>query len=174
MTHSTSLRVKGFTIIEVIAYIAVLGIIGTSFSSVFLWGIKTYTKSQVMQETTWNAQRAMDIMEQEIRAAEDVYSPTTSVSQLSLETTRYTAPDHSTSFIDFFLCEEKLCFKKESQDPVVLTSNNVRVTQLSFQEVRTDPAIPSVRITLRVEYKNPNSRPELSSSLELSSVASVR
>lgn len=165
---------KGFTLIEVIAYVAVLGIIGTSFSAVFLWSIKTYTKSQVMQETTWNAQRAMDIMVQEIREAEDVYSSTTGVSQLSLETTRYAAPGHPTSFIDFFLCEEKLCFKRESQDAVVLTSNNVRVMELSFQKVRTGAAISSVQVIVRVEYKNPNNRPELISSLELRSVASVR
>lgn len=173
MTHSISLR-AGFTLIEVIAYVAVLGIIGTSFSAVFLWGVKTYTKSQVMQETAWNAQRAMDIMVQEIREAEDVYSPTTSVSQLSLETTRYTAPGHLTSFIDFFLCAEKLCVKRESGDSVALTSSNVRVTQLSFREVRTSAAISSVQVTLQVEYKNPNNRPELISSLELSSAASVR
>lgn len=165
---------NGFTIIEVIAYVAVLGIIGTSFSAIFLWGIKTHTKSQVMQETTWNAKRAMDAMVQEVREAEDIYSPTTSGSQLSLETTKYTTPGHLTSFVDFFLCEEKLCFKRESQDPAVLTSNNVRVIQLSFQEVRTVAAISSMQITLQVEYKNPNNRPELSSFVELSSVASVR
>lgn len=165
---------RGFTIIEVIAYVAVLGIIGTSFSSVLLWGIKTYTKSQAMQETTWNAKRAMDIIVQEIREAEDVYSPTTSTSQLSLETSKYTPSGHATSFIDFFLCEEKLCFKRESQPAVVLTSNNARVTELSFQEVRTAATIPSVQVILEVEYKNPNNRPELISVLELSSVASVR
>lgn len=165
---------RGFTIIEVIAYVAVLGIIGTSLSSVFLWGVKTYTKSQVMQETTWNAKRALDVMVQEVREAEAVYSPTTSGPQLSLETSRYAASGHATSFIDFFLCEEKLCLKKESQDPVVLTSNNVRITQLNFQEVKTSPAVSSVQIALTVEYKNPNNRSELISSVELSSVASIR
>ncbi len=165
---------RGFTIIEVIAYVAVLGIIGTSFSAVFLWGVKTYTKSQVMQETTWNAKRAMDAIVQEVRGAEDIYSPTTSGTQLSLETTNYTTPGHPTSFIDFFLCEEKLCFKRELQSAVVLTSNNVRVTQLSFQEVKTGSAISSVQVVLQAAYKNPNNRPELGSLVELNSVASMR
>ena len=165
---------NGFTIVEVIAYVAVLGIIGTSFSAVFLWGVKTYTKSQVIQETTWNARRAMDAIVQEVREAESIYSSTTLASQLSLETSKYTPSGHATSFLDFFLCEEKLCVKRESQDPVVLTSDNVRVTLLSFQEVRSSLATPSLRVTLRVEYKNPNNRPELISSLELSSVASLR
>lgn len=165
---------NGFTLIEVVAYVAVLGIIGTSILAVFLWSIKTYTKSQVMQETAWNAKRAMDVMVQEIREAESIYSPTTSGSQLSLETTKYTAPGHLTSFIDFSLCEEKLCLKRESQDPAVLTSSNVRVTGLSFQEVRTIASRPSVQVTMSVEYKNPNNRPELSSFVELRSVASMR
>src|SRR3990167_7852525 len=84
--HQLETMKKGFTVIEVMAYVAVLGIIGTSFSAVLLWSIKTYTKSQVMQETAWNAQRAMDIVVQEIREARRVYTPTTSSSQLSLLT----------------------------------------------------------------------------------------
>ncbi len=164
----------GFTIIEVIAYVAVLAIVGASFSAVLLWSIKTYTKSQVMQETVWNAQRAMDIVVQEIREAQGVYVPTTSASQLSLATSKYTSAGHTRSFIDFFLCQERLCLKKESQDPVALMSDNVRVTSLSFVQVQTSPGVESVRITLQVEYKNPNNRPELISQVELSSAASIR
>lgn len=165
---------KGFTIVEVIAYVAVLGIIGTSFSAVLAWSMKTYAKSQIMQETAWNAQRAMDIMVQEIREAERVYVPTTLDSQLSLATVKYASPGHEESFIDFFVCQEKLCLKKESQDPIALTSDAVRVTGLSFTRVQQAPTAGSVRITIRVEYKNPNNRPELISSVELSSAASIR
>jgi type II secretory pathway pseudopilin PulG len=174
MTHLTSLRAKGFTIIEVIAYVAVLGVIGTSFSSVLLWSVKTYTKSQVMQETAWNAQRAMGMMAQEIREAKEVYIPTTLVSQLSLVTSKYAGTGHAESFIDFFVCQERLCFKKESQDPVALTSQNVRVTSLSFMRVQTGPGADSVRMILGVEYNNPNNRPELTSEVELTSAASIR
>jgi type II secretory pathway pseudopilin PulG len=165
---------KGFTVIEVLAYVAVLGIIGTSFSAVLLWSIKTYTKSQVMQENVWNAQRAMDLMVQEIREAQGVYNPTTLGSQLSLATSKYASAGHTGSFIDFFVCQERICFKKESQDPVALITDNVRVTLLSFMRVQSAPGAESVRITLRVEYKNPNNRPELISSVELSSASSVR
>ncbi len=168
------IRSGGFSIVEVVAYVAVLGIIGTSFSAVLLWGMKTYTKSQVMQETTWNAQRAMDVMVQEIREAKGVYVPTTSVSQLSLVTSKYAGTGHAESFIDFFLCQERLCFKKESQDPVALTSQNVRVTALSFVRVQTSPEAESLRMTLQVEYNNPNNRPELTSEVELTSAASIR
>ena len=174
MTHSTSLRVKGFTLIEVAAYIAVLGILGVSLTNVLLWSIKTYTKSQVLQETAWNAQRAMDIMVQEIREAQGVYNPTTLTSQLSLATSKYASAGHTESFIDFFLCAEKVCIKKESQNPVAIMSDNVRVTSLSFVQVQSSPATKSVRISMRVEYKNPNNRPEFISQIELSSAASIR
>lgn len=167
-------KLEGFSVIEVVVYVAVLGIIGVSFSAVLLWSMKTHTKSQVLQETVWNAQRAMDIIVQEIREAKRVYNPTTLPSQLSLVTSKYAPAGHADSFIDFFVCEEKLCLKKESQDPVVLTSGNVSVTSLSFLQVQTSPAAESVRITLRIEYNNPNNRPELISSAELSSAASIR
>ena len=165
---------KGFTIIEVVAYVAVLGIIGTSFSTLLLWGMKTYTKSQVMQETVWNVQRAMDSMVQEIREAKGVYIPTTSVSQLSLVTSKYAGQGHTESFIDFFLCGEKLCCKKEAQDSVALTSDNVRVAALSFVRIQTGLGSESVRMTLQVEYNNPNNRPELISSVELRTGVSIR
>lgn len=165
---------KGFTIIEVVAYVAVLGIIGTSFSSVLLSSIKTYTKTQVMQDTTWNAQRAMDSMVQEIRESDHIYTPTTASSQLSLATSRYASPGHETSFIDFFLCGEKLCLKKESQDPIALTSDAVRVTGLVFTRVQQAPNAESLRITMQVEYKNPNNRPERVSQIELTSAVAIR
>ncbi|OHA67018.1 MAG: hypothetical protein A3C82_00970 [Candidatus Wildermuthbacteria bacterium RIFCSPHIGHO2_02_FULL_47_12] len=165
---------KGFTIIEVVAYVAVLGILGTSFSATLLWSMKTYTKSRVMHQTLWDAQRAMDTMVQEIREARRVYIPTTSASQLSLATSKYAPAGHAESFIDFFLCEEKLCMKKESQDPAAITSDSVRVASLSFTRVQQAPGAESIRITLQVGYKNPNGRPELASSVELSSAASIR
>jgi type II secretory pathway pseudopilin PulG len=165
---------NGFTIVEVIAYVAVLGIIGTSFSAVLLWSMKTYKKSQVLQETAWNAQRAMDVMVQEIREAKGVYTPTTIGSQLSLATSKYAPAGHAESFLDFFLCGETLCLKRESQDPVALMSDTVRVTSLSFVRVQSAPGAESVRITLQVEYNNPNNRPELISQVTLSSGASIR
>ncbi len=126
-----------------------------------------------MAETLNNSQRAMEIMVYEIRGAKSIYSPTTTENQLSLETIRYLPAGEKTSFIDFYLCAESLCLKKESQNPTVLTSQEVKVTSLIFTQIITG-SIPSLQIELEISYKNPENRPEYRAAVKLVSTASLR
>jgi len=112
---------QGFTIIEFIVYIAVLAILGGAVSTLFLWTLKAHTKAQVLQETTFSAQLAMDRVMHEVREAESLYLPTTTATQVSLKTTASAPPGETTGYIDFFLCGQTLCMKKEEAVPVALT-----------------------------------------------------
>lgn len=127
-----------------------------------------------MREVLDNNQRAMETMLYEIREAKSVYTPTTTSNQLSLETTHYLPSGETSTYIDFFLCGDRLCLKKESENPIALTSDRVKVTNLNFTQVATGAATPSIRISLRVEYNAPASKPEYQASLELTSTASLR
>ena len=116
-----------------------------------------------------NARRALEIITYEIKGAKSIYTPTTTSNQLSLETTRYLPIGENESFIDFFLCGSRLCLKKESQDPIFLTSDSVTVTQLEFIRIEG----PSVKINLTIDYGNPND-PKRYSSASLTSTVSLR
>ena len=164
---------KGFTLLEILVYIGVLGIIIVAISSFLIWATQSNTKAKVMRETLDNARRAMEIMTYEIREAKNIYTPTSTSTQLSLEITHYLPERETRSYIDFYLCNFHLCLKKESQNPISLTSDNVEVENLSFTQVITN-GVPSVQINLKLDYKNPNNRPEYQATVELNSTVSLR
>ena len=168
---------KGFTLLEVLIYIGVLGIIVVAVSSYFLWSIQASTKVKVIGETLDNARRTMEIMVYEIREAESIYTETSIFDfhpgQLSLETKKYLPEGENTTYIDFYLSEGKLCLKKESQSPICFTSERVEVTSLVFSQIGNSN-LPSIQIDLSVDYRNPTGRPEYQAQVNLRNVASFR
>ena len=169
--------ITGFTLIEILIYIVVLVIIITAVSTFFLWGIRSNTKAKVMRETLDNSSRAMETITREIKEAESIYTPTSVFNshpgQLSLEATKYLPEGETTSYVDFYLCGTQLCFKKESQDPIALTSDKVEVSNLVFSRIITNE-IPSVQINLNIDYKDSTGRPEYQASVNLISTISLR
>jgi len=169
----------GFTLIEVLIYIGVLGIILTAIFSLLIVSNRSNIKAKVMRETLEDARRAMDVMVREIKEAKSVYVPTTGFNpltnsyQLSLETINYLPVDEETTYIDFFLCDSHLCLKKESQDPVSITKDNVEVNNLAFTRIVSGDST-SVQIELEMKYKNPSNRPEYQATVNLTSTASLR
>lgn len=165
---------KSFTLIEMLVYIGVLAIIITAISSFFLWTIRANTKTKVTREALDNARRSMEIIIYETKEAQSVYTPTSTSTQLSLETTHYLIQGEKTSYIDFYLCGTQLCLKKESQNPIALTSERVEVKNLFFSQVATTSTFPSIQVSLTIDYKNPSNLPEYQASVHLSSTASLR
>jgi type II secretory pathway pseudopilin PulG len=163
----------GFTLIEVLVYIGLLSIILVAIFSFLTQSVHLSGKAKVMRETLDNARRAMEIMVYEIKEARTIYDPTSTSTQLSLETLHYLPGGEATTYVDFYLCGSQLCLKKEFQDPIILTSDKVEVDSLVFTQVVTGQ-IPSVQIELKIDYKNVSSRPEYQASVNLKSTASLR
>ena len=164
----------GFSLIEALVYIAVLSIIITAVVSFILWSVYSYTKAKVARETLDNAERVIRVITNEIREADSIYTPTTTASQLSLETVKYLPLGEEITYIDFYLCDSRLCFKKESQDPIVLTSDEVEITNLTFNQISSGGVESSIQISLTIDYKNPTGRSEYDASVSLTSTASLR
>jgi len=158
---------------EVLVYVAVLAIIVLAISSFFLWAISSNTKAKVLRETLDNARRVMEIITYEIKEAKSVYTPITTSTQLSLETTHYLPEGEEKSYIDFYLCDTQLCLKKESQDSIALTSDSVEIDNLVFTRI-VSGEFPSIQIDLTINYKNPVNRPEYQASVHLTSTTSLR
>ena len=164
---------RGFTLIETLVYIGILAIVVGVIFSFLIWSINSSTKVKVMKETSDNARRAMEIMVYETREARSIYTPTSTSTQLSLKTLHYSPIGENAAYIDFYICGTQLCLKKESQDPIALTSDNVKVDNLFFTQIVTEE-IPSVQIELKIDYKSPNNRPEYQASVDLKSTVSLR
>ena len=138
---------KGFSLLELVVAIAIFAILMGAVVTFFLSMNNSSIRTTASRDVTENARRALDEITYEIRSAKGVYTPTTTASQLSLETLRYLPSGENDTFIDFFLCGTAVCLKKESQEPVAITSNSVQVTSLSFTQISTGTT-PSIKVSL--------------------------
>lgn len=160
---------KGFTLLEILVSLAIFSfILGAVVTFLFSMNVSN-SKTKSDREASENAKRALEEITYEIRSAKSIYTPTTTANQLSLETSRYLLSGESTAFIDFFLCGSSVCLRKESQDPIALTSDSVQVTNLTFSQISTG-ATPSVQVNLTVNSGTGDN----SSSVSLTSTASIR
>ena len=165
---------RGFTLVETLVYIVIISIIVTVVVSTLLWIVRSEANAKARRVTADNTRNAMRIMTREIREAKGLYTPTmTTPTQLSLETTKNLPPEETGTYIDFFLCGTRLCFKRESQSPVALTSEDVVVTNVVFTEITTG-STPSVQSTLQVKYQNPGNKPELEVTMNATTTVSLR
>jgi len=169
---------KGFTLIEIVIYIGILGIIVSIVASILLWVVNSNVKVKAMRDVLANGRRAIAIMSHEIKEAKGIYFPTTTSTQISLETSEHVPQGENMSYLDFFLCGQgnatnTLCVKKESVSPYALTSETVEIRNLMFSLVYSSTT-PSLGITLEIRYKNPNNRSERQASVILNSTVLSR
>ncbi|MEK7482602.1 MAG: type II secretion system protein [Patescibacteria group bacterium] len=165
---------EGFTMVEILVYVAVLGLLVSAIASFFLWASNVSAKNQAMAEVLNNGQRALSTITIEIRKAKTVYSPTMSASQLSLETNDSLGAGETSGFVDFFLCGEQLCLKREGQPVLAITSDKVVVSYLSFTVVNYSTTTASVQIGLKVDYKGGEGKAERQAAFNATSTAALR
>lgn len=164
----------GFTLVELLVYIAVFSIVVGVLTGFIVWVYHSNIKAQAMRETLNNARRAVEIISHELREARGIYGPTTTSTQLSLETLHYLPEGELSSYIDFFVCGTRLCLKKESEFPFAITSDKMVVESLIFSAIASTSSIPSVQIELKLKYKNPADKAEYRALVAVTSTASMR
>lgn len=146
---------RGFTLMEMVVYVALVAIVGTAIG-IFAFniiGIGARIKNNI--QVLSSAQRAMETMVFAVRDSRSVYWPTSvfdsSPGQISLERTASSTSAEGTEFIDFFQCGESLCQKEEGKEPVNLTGSGTIITNLSFNYIQHGTSSSAVRITLELE-----------------------
>ncbi|MEK7124348.1 MAG: type II secretion system protein [Patescibacteria group bacterium] len=171
--HTNDTNKNGFSLIEVLVSVSIISFILLVLTS-FVLEINTFnSKTTGKREVAQNAGKVLDLITYEIKGAKSIYSPTTTQSQLSLETYKYLPAGEEITFTDFFICGTNICQKKESKSPIPLMSNAVKVGSLQFSEVLTG-SYRSVKINLTVDYVNPSSNPNNNASISLNSTVSLR
>ncbi len=171
MNHKT----RGFTLTELIVYIAIFVILITTVTLFAMAFIKATTKSRIKKEVVSGTYSAMKTMVYEIKRANSVYTPTSVFDshpgQLSLETSQELPEGEQITHLDFYLDGEenhkRLYLKRESQNPQLLISKNLKVTNLEFEYLAS-----ASRIDLTLEYDT--FAPEYQYSYSLSSGGSIR
>jgi type II secretory pathway pseudopilin PulG len=170
----SSQKQLGFTLMEALLYMAILVVILSVVVSLFLWAVRSQAKAQATRTVADNTRNVVQVMLREIREAHSLYTPTmTASNQLSLETRQDVPSGETSTYLDFFLCGTRVCLKREFQNPIALTSEQVQVTNLKFVEVSTG-SVPSVQIIFDMVYDNPNNKPELDVSVQIQTTSSMR
>jgi type II secretory pathway component PulJ len=150
---------KGFTLIEIVLYVALSAIIGLVLVTFFIQAIKITETSRSSRESLDNARHSINLIEQEIRQATSVYNLTsvfgTNPGQLSLETTRDLPADDDTTYVDFYVDAGGLYIKREGQSTMLITSQKVKVTNLVFTLLNTTAEGSAVKTDLTIEYSDP-------------------
>jgi len=165
---------KGLSLINFLVYIAVLSFIALALSSFVYWMISSTQKAKTARETINNAHRTTRFMIQEIKRAKSIYTPTTNLNQLSLETPYNSPSGEDTTYIDFYLCGDYVCFKKEGEPPIVLTSDQLTVTKLEFYQGGGVNGPPWIQVVLDIDHKNPHDWMRQAMSVNLNSTISMR
>ncbi|MDP2641515.1 MAG: type II secretion system protein [Candidatus Yanofskybacteria bacterium] len=165
---------KGFTILEFLVYATILVLVLFAIGSFLLWTVRVHMKAEAMRETRISSERVLERMGREIREAKSIYTPTSVYAehpgQLSLETSKYALAGDQTSYIDFFLCESRLCLKKEGEIPIALSPAALEITRLVFSQIDSG----SVRIELEARRETASERPEFQASVSITTTVSVR
>jgi len=170
-------KTNGFTLIEMLVYVATLAILTGALINFFIWSIDVNAKIKTKQTTLKEAQKAIEKILFEIREAQSIYTPTSVFGQhpgqLSLKTTHNPPTGETSTFIDFYLCGEQICFKKEGYEATPLTSDKTIVEQLFFTRLSAS-STESIQIGLSLKYNTPNNKPAWQASTSLTSTATIR
>lgn len=144
----------GFSLIEIIIYVALVSIIAVSFV-VFIIDVTTSSqKARVRQEVQQNARFAFQRITREIRAADDVNAGSsafgTSPGVLSL------AADNPTDDPTVFSVNGGVLQITQGANPAQdLTSDRFVVTNLVFTDLSVNNRTKNIMIELTLEHPNP-------------------
>ena len=167
---------RGFTLIEILIYTALLVIISVVSVSFFIQVVNVTETSRRSREALDNAKGALETINQEIRHADSIYTPTSVLDsasgQLSLETLRDLPTDEESTYVDIYLDSQRLYLKREGVIDQLITSEKVKVTKLQFGLLADTSSKPAVQVTLTVEYYDQAAGP--SNSVTLTSTSTLR
>lgn len=142
------MKQKGFTLIEVLVYAGVVGIVASSVISFSLWMLRTQGNLERQEVGLTEGERVMATISREIWGSFEVYEPTSALGehpgQLSLKTAQGVPAGDPFAYTDIYMCGDKVCVKREGEDPVVASSEDAVVEQLIF----TRSGARSFRVTL--------------------------
>ncbi len=137
-------RQKGFTLIELILYVAILGSLLTGISMYFGMSLTTRVKNQSVAEVDRQGTLVLDYITQVIRNATSITSP---VAGSNATSATFVVPTGSLSPTIFSLSGTTLQVQ-EGASTFALTNSKVEVSSLTF----TNQSISGTRGIMRVSF----------------------
>lgn len=164
----------GMTLIEILVYVALLGMIAVFVSNSLIYLANTYQQARAEREVVSNARLAMETVERTVAQATSVYPPTSrfnqDLGQLSLATTVGTDANHATAYADFYVDNGRLYSRPEGQGEIPISAASVKVNRFYLERIMQGLGREAVKVTLQVSYARAHS----SSTITLNSTTALR
>lgn len=145
---------KGFTLIEVIIYTAIIGLVLTSIISLTLSFTFVKNKSYAIQEVNNSLRLGLDLMSQKIKSAQDVnlvdsiFNSDPGTLSLAMADA-----DKNPTIINLNQDDGVLQIKEGAFDPVYITGNKIKITNLTFSSATASSSKESIVIMLTASYQ---------------------
>ncbi len=143
---------RGFSLIESLVYVAIVGIIISAVAYFLADVFKTYDKAQAKKTVLNNLNLALNYISNEIKYSNSIYTPTsvfaTSSGQISLQTSLNLPADHTATYVDFYLDNGVIYEKREGALATPITSDRVFVTKLLFEKITSTTTKDSIKTTI--------------------------
>lgn len=162
---------KGFTLVEMLLYLAILSIVVLAFSSFMFLSYTSRVKAAVIAEVEQQGSQTMSLITQNIRNAASITAPSPGSTSNVLTLTEYTGALSPTTFDQSV---GVMRIREGASTAVNIISNRVTAPNLSFQNLSRPGTPGAVRIEFTLTYINPSSRGEYSYSKTFTSTASLR
>lgn len=161
----------GFTLIEVLLYLAVSSFILFSVSSFVVASMRARAESQVIAEVEQQGERLMQVMAASVRSSRGINSPVVGASGASLSVFT-TVP--ATNPTVFGLSSGNITITEGAGGAVALDNTLVTVSGLTFTNVSRPSTPGTIRIQFTLTYSNPAGGQEYQYSKVFYGTASVR
>ena len=169
---------RGFTLVEMLVYIAIVSIVAGVLTSVLLSNMRAYDKSQARQQVLNNVHDVIRVITEETKYAKSVYTPTTvlasNTGQLSLETTLNPPSGEAVAYVDYYLDSGRIYEKREGQSALPLTSERVFVERVRFERNTVTATQDSVSVAVEARINTASTDPADQARVTLTSAASFR
>lgn len=165
---------RGFTMIEMLIYVAIVGGILSSFVSFAISLSNSRNKTYAIQEVQANAREALNIVTQKIRSASGI-NANGSVFGLDPGYLSLVMPSAAVNPTIISLNHDNgvIEIKEGLSASTTIMADEVKVANLIFTNL-TDGNRENVRINMTVEYDNPNNDPDFAYTQTLQTAVSVR
>lgn len=161
----------GYTLIELLLYISLTGILLLSLTAFFGMSVEARIKTQTVTEVDQQGALAMEYMQQTVRNATAITAPAAATAGSSLTVT---VPTAGLSPTIFNLNGITLQVKEGAATAIPLINDNVRITSLTFTNVSRSGTDGAVRISFILERINNTGRNEYSYAKTFTTTVSIR
>lgn len=145
---------KGFSLVEVLIYLSIIGILGTVLTALALRVSFLRSKSYALYEKQANAGEIMEYISRKIRFSEAVMNPARGTASSALELDIAGSPDN----LFFYEDNGRLYSRSGTGRPIALDSGETRISGLEFRNLSADSGKDSIRFVFTLEYKNSDSQ----------------